>query len=330
MSLIQPMPPYQWQQQVWQTYQHSIHHGHLSHAYLLTGAEGIGVEDLARAMGQYLLCSAPVGENVCGKCRNCLLLQADTHPDLLIIEPEEKSVQIKVDQVRKISDFVNKTAQQGGYKVVIINPAEAMNINAANALLKNLEEPAGATLFILVCKDKSLLLPTIKSRCSILDIGLPETQLSTAWLQQMGVDEAEDLLVEAGGAPLVVKKWLEEGTLEERNQVVDDLGKLCSGALSPMLIMAKWNKFNTPLILEVMQLALDSLIKRVMAEQSLPEKYQPIVDYLGRKPMVLLFKLRDRIVEKRALLNRSMNLNETLVVEEVVLDWQALVNVRNS
>src|SRR5690606_18188179 len=145
-NAILPMPPYAWQQAQWADFHTRVRNNNIPHAFLLAGQEGFGAEGLAMAMGQYMLCLSPTDTLVCGKCKGCLLLDAGTHPDLLVVCPEEGGKQIKVDQIREVSRFVANTAQQGGYKIIVLQPAEAMNINAANALLKNLEEPAGKTI----------------------------------------------------------------------------------------------------------------------------------------------------------------------------------------
>src|SRR5690606_26968585 len=137
----------------------------LPHALMLAGPKGIGKRHLAEALAHLLLCLAPVEGTPCGKCRSCQLNHAQPHPDFLMLAPEEGSKAIKVDQVRGLIESLGKTAQQGGYKVLVLEPAEAMNINSANALLKSLEEPANNTLLILVSHTPSAVLPTIRSRC---------------------------------------------------------------------------------------------------------------------------------------------------------------------
>ena len=323
------MPPYGWQKEVWDQFIGSVNNNHLSHAYLLTGQEGIGVDDLALALGQYVLCLAPVNQAACGKCRSCLFMDANSHPDLLKIELEGNTKQIKVDQIRKITEFVGKTAQQGGYKVVLINPAEAMNVNASNALLKNLEEPAGKTLFILVSKQASKLLPTIKSRCRQTDLALPSTSASLEWLAGLGLEDTQSLLAEAGGAPLKVKAWLDDGIIEERNKIVKELVSLTSGSVPPLGIARKWAKQNPELVSDIMLLAVESVIVNMMAGKQLSQKFTAVGDVLKQKSLPLLFRLRDRLCEKKNQLTGNMNLNPELVVEDIVLDWYSVVSSRN-
>ena len=138
--------PLPWHEDAWASLNSSIDSGRLPHAVLISGDQGIGKLRLATALAQRLICSAEMVKYACGACKSCNLFTAGSHPDVTYLEPEEKGKAIKIDPVRKLCESLSKTAQQGGWKVAIIAPAEAMNINAANALLKNLEEPQGKTL----------------------------------------------------------------------------------------------------------------------------------------------------------------------------------------
>jgi len=134
-----------WQAELWRQLAGRTQH---AHAYLLHGPGGIGKRQLAEQLMALLLCQRPVDATACGECKACQLLAAHTHPDHYILEPEEVDKAIRVDQVRDLVGFVTQTAQLGGRKVILLEPAEAMNLNAANALLKSLEEPSGDTVLL--------------------------------------------------------------------------------------------------------------------------------------------------------------------------------------
>lgn len=138
---------YPWQQALWSQLGGRAQH---AHAYLLYGPAGIGKRALAEHWAAQLLCQRPAAAGACGECKACQLLAAGTHPDYFVLEPEEAEKPIRVDQVRDLVGFVVQTAQLGGRKVVLLEPAEAMNVNAANALLKSLEEPSGDTVLLLI------------------------------------------------------------------------------------------------------------------------------------------------------------------------------------
>lgn len=211
-----------WHMTHWQRLRELLAAERLPHAILFTGAPGTGKLQFAHALANYLLCSAPVDGLACHQCRSCQLLQSGTHPDLQWLQPEEAGKRIKVDQVRLLVNFLTHTSQQGGKKVAIISPAESMNTNAANALLKSLEEPAADTFLFLVADSPARLLPTIRSRCQLNPLPKPDNQQSLAWLTPLvtNTSQAESLLLESSGEPLTALKLLESGGLE-RSQLLD-------------------------------------------------------------------------------------------------------------
>lgn len=196
------------------------------HAVLLHGPQGIGQWPLALTLAQAWLCESESPQRPCGSCASCRLVQAHTHPDLLVLLPEalqaslgwandeaageggetakgrQPSKEIKVDAVRSAVAFAQTTPARGRGKVVVLHPAERMNSIAANALLKTLEEPAGSARFVLASAAPEALLPTIRSRCQAMALHLPDMAQATAWLGGQGVAGAEVLLAAAGGQPL--------------------------------------------------------------------------------------------------------------------------------
>lgn len=187
----------------------------LPHALLLHGPRGIGKLAFARALAQALLCDSPLANgDACGSCGACAWFINAGHPDFCQTEPagasddesddaEKKKTTITVQQIRALSGFVNVSSQRGGAKVAAIHPAEALNANAANALLKNLEEPPPRTYFLLVSHRPHQLLPTIRSRCQQVALRAPDKATATAWLAQQDVRDAELALAHVGNAPLL-------------------------------------------------------------------------------------------------------------------------------
>jgi DNA polymerase-3 subunit delta' len=129
---------------------------------------------------------------------------------------KKPSKQIGVEQIRAIADFINISSHQGGYKIILIHPAEAMNLAAANALLKSLEEPPPRTLFILVSHEAQHLLPTIRSRCAHISMPAPQPAVAIPWLGEQGVKHPEMCLASAGYAPLLALEFDDE-TYHERH-----------------------------------------------------------------------------------------------------------------
>lgn len=196
----------------------------LPHALLIYGQRGIGKFDLARCFAESLLCErVTVEARACGTCPACGWLAQGNHPDLRLLQPnalgeEEEggevayaepgkkrpSQQITIDQVRALDDFLHLGTHRHGARLVLLNPAEAMNRATANALLKSLEEPIANTLFILVSSEPYRLLPTIRSRCQSVLVRRPLRGRALPWLRAAGVNvAAEDWLALAGGSPLL-------------------------------------------------------------------------------------------------------------------------------
>jgi DNA polymerase III subunit delta' len=227
----------------------------LPHALLISGQRGIGKFELARRFAESLLCEnlAPSGE-ACGGCAACGWLAQGNHPDFRLLQPDalgeeegegeeagrkKASSQITIDQVRALDEFLHIGTHRHGARVVLINPAEAMNRATANSLLKALEEPIASTLFLLVSDESDRLLPTIRSRCQAMPIPQPTAALAAAWLRQAGVDEAERWLALAGGSPLLaVKLGSEERALLDA--LLNQMKR--GGALNPLAAAAAVDK----------------------------------------------------------------------------------------
>jgi DNA polymerase III subunit delta' len=207
----------------------------MPHALLLHGPAGVGKRDLGLALAQWSICEAPGPAGACGVCDACNWFLQGNHPDYRYLEPKEEEVdeagkvkkkaskEIKVDQVREISDFLCLSAHRGGWRSAVIYPAEFMNPAAANALLKTLEEPPPQVLLILVSHQPGRLLPTVRSRCRKIAVGLPPTSVALAWMQAAGVAGPADLLAEAGGAPLAALGFAESERGERREVFLDRL-----------------------------------------------------------------------------------------------------------
>ena len=212
------MTLYPWQQSQWQILQQSRRHGRLPHAILLTGPQGLGKEEFALYFAQSLLCEqSGVDGEPCGQCRACLLYQAGNHPDVTVISPLEGKKNIGVDQVREIGQYLALKAQYSGHRVVVLTPAETMNVNSANSLLKTLEEPSPGTVLVLVTHRPAQLPATIRSRCQEIRFGTVTPEQGAAWLKARGNGaDGELLLALADGAPLKAARFADDNMIQAR------------------------------------------------------------------------------------------------------------------
>lgn len=243
--------PFPWQQQQWELMLRTHREGRLPHALLITGAEGLGKRRFADALAASLLCSSPdMHGTTCGACRGCDLSQAGTHPDLTFIGPEEPGKGIPVDVIREFTSKESLTAQAGGYKIVIIEPADAMNRAAANSLLKTLEEPGYSTFIVLISAQPGRLPATIRSRCRVLQMGMPDQEVARSWLsgQVAGLDPAL-LLALASGAPLKALALADAQLLELRVKLLSDFAAIVQGNADPVTVAAAWCKLDQSLLL---------------------------------------------------------------------------------
>ena len=249
-----PLKPYPWQLKNWNMIESVNRADRMSHAILFTGPVGIGLEHFSKCLTAGLLCEYThnnSGENIqaCGDCRSCRLIRGGSHPDLVAIEPEEAGKQIKVDEIRRLIDFIHLKSQYGRYKISVIAPADAMNRNAANSLLKTLEEPPGQSLLILLSHRPNFLPITIRSRCQQIRFTPTYDEATVRWVEEsIETDEsAEHLLAVAGGAPLAIVEMLEDNIFEYQRNLLDDLFALKAGQVDPVKIAEKWKTYDLPL-----------------------------------------------------------------------------------
>jgi DNA polymerase-3 subunit delta' len=217
----------------------------MPHALLLCGPSGLGKRDFMRRFAQGLLCTQSQDGVACGHCRSCQLFVAGTHPDFATLsfglrKDGVQRSEIVVDQVRELSARLAMSSQFGGWQIICIDPADAMNAAAANALLKTLEEPSPQTLLLLVADAPWRLPQTIRSRCQRIEFHLPPRDEALAWLQQLGVSDAAAALDAAGGNPGLARAWVQEGALARRQEVRKDLGALAAGRGEAMEVVRRW------------------------------------------------------------------------------------------
>lgn len=323
-SHLAPLP---WQQANWQRLVSQLADNKLPHALLLAGPKGIGKAHFAETFARLILCLSPVNQVPCGSCKTCLLLQAGSHPDFLNIHPEEKSKVIKIDQVRQLTEFVSKTAQQGRRKVAVIEPAESLNINAANALLKCLEEPAGDTVLLLISHMPSLLMATIRSRCQKLDFAIPGRQQSLAWLEPLAVGHSAEYLLDcAEGAPLAARDLMGDERLEQRTLFAQSLNAVGDHQLSALEAAAKLQSGDPLPLVEALIGWLQLAVKMPLGASGPSDALErALVGKVTQVKLPLVFRLLDKLMLVKKQLLSGSNPNKQLLIEELLMDWHALL-----
>ena len=204
--------------------------GQVRHAYLFCGPPGLGRRTLALRLAQALNCTQPISAGVpCGTCRDCKQIEAMRHPDMNVIQAETEGGTLKVDQVREVQHSLSLKPYQAKYRVALFLRFQEANDNAANALLKTLEEAPAHAILLLTADNPEQLLPTIVSRCEILRLRPLSVSAIEADLLERGVDEERARLLShiSGGRPGYARRLVDDITLlEKREERLDDLQTL--------------------------------------------------------------------------------------------------------
>ncbi len=322
-----------WQQRAYAQAVEVLAAGRLAHGLLFSGPAGLGQREVAEKLAQYLLCRDPSNGEPCGKCKSCHLYlsrsQIDpvevrpdkslshpnghpAHPDAIFVgyawnpkPPYKMWTQLTISQIQDLSERLFKTPQFGGNVVAMIEPADALNESASNALLKTLEEPVPGRYLILVAADPSRLPATIRSRCQKLEFRLPPRAEALAWLHAQDKSKsAEEALDAARGHPGLAAQWLSDGSLDLRRDVADDLRALSQGRASATATAQRWN-------------ADDALALRLRFAADLAlEAAGRLTDPARTRRLATWFAAANRA---RDLLRTTVRAD--LVVAELLLDW---------
>lgn len=309
------------------------------HALLIHGARGLGKHAFALNCALALLCESPGPDHLaCGTCPSCRYAIAGQHPDLMrleLIEIDQEDGGLKIvdtiaiDRVRALVEFVQLTSHRQRAKVAVIAPAERMNVSAANALLKTLEEPPEGKYLILVSDAPGRLPPTILSRCRKLAAPQPTSGDAQAWLAGQGVADPALALAQAGGAPLSALAHADPAIVAERKlwlTALCDPARLASFELAARIEGGSKSERKSRLAYAVDWLAAWTAdLARVNAGDRArfnPDAEAALERLALRVAPVPLFRYHRLLLAQRALMAHP--LSPRLVAEALLIDYQAL------
>ncbi|HEX6638597.1 MAG TPA: hypothetical protein VF033_13145 [Steroidobacteraceae bacterium] len=287
----------------------------LAHGILIHEDPGAGGLELARWITQRVNCSHP-DRAPCGECQGCKWVESNQHPDVTLLRPEEDSQYIKVEPVRALAADLALTAHGRGYKVAILAPADALYPNAANSLLKTLEEPPVRTLLLLVTSQPARLLPTIRSRCSRLRLTGPSRREAAEFLgAARGAGPWEEALAATGMGPFALLEADAAALADLRADTLRTLRDIGSGNIQPPAVADKWARGELTTRLACVE---SWVTERILESTSIRD-----VTHLsgsGLAPNICrLFELSDAVREMRKLAHTPIN--KAMAVEALLWRW---------
>lgn len=296
----------------------------LPHSSLILSTPGLGAEHLANWMAALALCES-TAERPCGTCASCSLLRSDTHPDHHRVQVEEDARQIKVEQIRDLIDSLATKSYRGGFKVGLIEGAEALNVNGANAFLKTLEEPSANTLLIMIARPTHRLPATIASRCLRIVLRPPARADAVAWLKAQGAKDQQwdGALALAGGAPLLALELNAAGLGALETEMQEHLRALAAGAVDVTLLAEQWARSNPGLRLVWLENWITRRVHTSLGDVNSTQSAERVrLPAALLKPKIrALFELLDAARDLRRLASTGMN--QQLALEALLLGGRA-------
>lgn len=330
--------PLPWQAPQWAQLMQQKKAGQLAHAYLVQGDQGLGKRLFVEKFAIALLCLNKESADACGECSVCKMAVSGSLPDLIIIEPEEGSRVIKIDQIRLLSNFVNKSSHAGSGKVVVLDRAHSLNNAAANALLKTLEEPTGTTFIFLVTDLPGALSATIRSRCQRLQLSIPSTEKASQWLlEHLPQDSDKDTLTALASTfaskPLLAFTQDSKSGIEGYGAMIQILSSLLNSTTELRAAVVQASKIGEVLSIGYLIEVSTILIKDLLTEAE-PLSSSAEINALSsrlrkigiesRNLSVLLLNYQQELVKGRHQLMSGSNPNPQLIMESLLWQWTKL------
>jgi DNA polymerase-3 subunit delta' len=315
-----------WHESNWQVLQNCREQDRLPHALLFVGTAGVGKKLFAKQFAKSLLCFHPKDDQMpCQTCSPCRWFEAQTHPDFVEIMPEDEKKPIRIDQIRNLIEFNHKTARVNSFKVMIIYSVHALNVYAANALLKTLEEPAENALIILVTEYLMMLPATVRSRCQIIYFPVPNSEIALHWLKKFLQDDLDlsVLLSLAQYAPLKVLDFVEQDEMAFRRKVFQQWSDLIHNQGVLTVLSEEWSKLDISRLLAHWKTWIADMIILKQIKTQHPIQNQDLIAQLNeiaaKFDLKKLYSFLDELNQADDALRRGLNLNPRLMIENLLI-----------
>ena len=318
---------YPWQQQQWQLTGHMFSAGRRPHALLLSGNTGIGLQHFADCLALKLLCLEPDPVAcACGHCQSCRLFLAGNHPDFDRVEPEETGKNIKIDQIRDVIAYVSLKSFTNKFKIVVVEPADAMNRAAANALLKTLEEPPEQSILLLLSHYPDRLPVTVLSRCQRIQFPPANKADSFEWIYaEHGDVDAELMLHLSQGGPLQIADIIETDVNTQRQELLKDMAMLNRAEADAVQLANRWQNYGGQVVMIWLMRFLKDMIaiklSRALSTLMNIDLRSELERLSATVELTTLVRNYDFLFMKYQQSTLPMNYNSLSLLEEIVLNW---------
>ena len=329
-----------WLRAPWERLRQSLAENRLPHALLVTGEQGVGKRFFADQFAELLVCERPdMSSGVkCGQCKQCELTAAGTHPDIRRYAPE-KSRMIRIDQIRSLAAFAVASPQVAGRKIALIDRADQLNINSANALLKTLEEPVADLVLILLQESGRPILPTIRSRCQVQPIATPSAEQAGQWLQEqlnrMNLEtpptagQCRRALGLAANAPRLALEYLTGDFLTQRNDAFEQFRQFMKGQISVGEAAKPFKTLGLEASLWLFEGWAGDLAQLGAGGTARDEEASDMLRFLARNnPAWRAHELIDMIHESRSA--GAYNVSPEMEAGRLLIAWQKLMPVKRT
>jgi DNA polymerase-3 subunit delta' len=293
--------------------QRTLRNGKTAHSYLFEGVPGCGRKKTAMKLIQALFCTA-LPDDACGDCPSCRKIGSGNHPDIHFISPLPDKRDISIEQLREIQHDLSLRPYEAPRKACIIDPADRMSVNAANSLLKTLEEPPGNALIILLTENAGILLPTIRSRSQLIRFSPLSLEHVATILESSGMPPASAALLApmSGGSIQRALDFDNEVLSARRESVLAREQQFSINRIATVFDAAEELSGNRDATIEILDMLLsffrDAVHLGAGSKEIVNQSIRPAIESIAtRRPLSGNLELLERICETRRAVQRNAN-----------------------